>query len=234
VLLPALTRGADHGELVATSRTPAPIAATGNSPSPRGGKPQAAQPGTFAIQQVQGTGQFSGGIARPSDDAAAMYQIPIEPPGRDRLFRLESEEALKERMRQEALSRTPRERIVFPQEPILSRETYTGRHWPVLSMVVEPNYLCYNRLLFEQKNFERYGWDLGPVTTAISPLLFYGDMVASPYKLLRDPCRHHECNSGYCLPGDPVPLLLYPPVLTSGSGWLAEAAVIAVLLVAFP
>ena len=48
-----------------------------------------------------------------------------------------------------------------------------------------------------------------------------------------DACHCYDCSAGKCLPGDPVPLLLYPPEL-SITGALAEGAAIAVLEVLFP
>lgn len=173
------------------------------------------------------------GGARPADDQLTEQRIQLEPPGPDRLFQLESEDALKERMRQEALQRVPAERIVFPDEPILSRDTYLGRNWSQRTLYVEPNYLCYKRLYFEQKNSERYGWDLGPVSTALAPAKFFADVVTLPYHWASDPFRHCECSAGYCLPGDSVPLLLYPPEL-SASGAVAQTASVLALLAIFP
>ena len=169
----------------------------------------------------------------PSDEAATEYQIPLEPPGIQRIFRRDSEEQLKERMRQEARSRRPMERIVFPDEPILSKTPYFGRAWPQQCEKAEPNYVCYQRLLFEQKNAERYGWDLGPLNPVVAGGVFFKDVVFLPYNLFKDPCRKYECSAGYCLPGDPVPLLLYPPEL-SLTGALAEAATVLAIVAIFP
>jgi hypothetical protein len=169
----------------------------------------------------------------PIDEAAQEYQIPLEPPGPDRIFRLESEAQLMERMRQEARNRRPVERITFPDEPILSKDWYAGRSWPPTDRPVEPNYVCYERLLFEQKNFERYGWDLGPIAPVVSFGTFFADFVMTPYNLFKDPCRCWDANAGYCLPGDPVPLLLYPPEL-SVSGAMAEAAAVLAIVAIFP
>jgi hypothetical protein len=167
------------------------------------------------------------------EEKAAEQTIQLEPPGPDRLFRLESENAHQERWRQELKDTRPFDRQIYPDEPILTREAYFGRNWQPRTLYVEPNYLCYWRLQFEQKNFERYGWDLGPLSTALSPLLFYADIVTLPYHAFTDPFRCCECNAGYCLPGDPVPLLLYPPQL-SETGTLAETASILALLAIFP
>jgi hypothetical protein len=161
------------------------------------------------------------------------YQIQLAPPGPQQLFRLESEERLQERMRQEALERSPPERIQFPPEPILSRATFRGRNWPEQKMTVEPNYVCYGRLFFEERNAERYGWDLGEIAPLVSTLYFLKDAACFPYHVATDPCRWHDTNAGYCLPGDPVPYLLYP-IDWSVTGAAAEIGAVVTLLAVFP
>jgi hypothetical protein len=167
------------------------------------------------------------------DEKSVEQTIQLEPPGPERLFRLESEDALKERWRQELKATRPGDHQIYPDEPILTREKYYGRSWPTRTLTVEPNYLCYQRLLFEQINAERYGWDLGPLGAALSPLLFFGDVATLPYHIFTDPFRDCECNAGYCLPGDPVPLLFYPPQLST-PGSIAETAALLALLAVFP
>ncbi len=168
---------------------------------------------------------------RTQADDISAYNIQLTVPGLGRLTRLESEAALKERMRQEALRYG--ERLVFPDEPILSKEPFTARQWPPYVRHVEPYYVCYGRLLFEQKNFERYGWDLGPIAPLVSAGKFFWDVAWLPYHLGTRPCQQYECSAGYCLPGDPVPLLLYPPEV-SVTGALAEAGVVTGLFFIFP
>jgi hypothetical protein len=162
------------------------------------------------------------------------YQIQLEPPSRDRLFRLESEASLAERLRQENIDKgEPGGRLEFPEEPPLTTEKYLVRDWPTRSIIAEPNYVCYGRMYFEDKNSERYGWDLGFIQPFVSAGRFYWDLATLPYHFGSDPCRMCECSAGYCLPGDPVPYLCYPPEL-SVTGTLAEAAVIGGLVVTFP
>jgi hypothetical protein len=172
------------------------------------------------------------GVAAPGAEGPS-YQVQLELPGPQRLFQLDSERQLRERMRQEALERTPPERITFPEEPVVSRERYEGRHFPPTNVVVEPNYVCYRPLLFQQINAERYGWDLGPLHPFFSTAVFVKDVVFLPSHLFQRPCRYYDCNSGYCLPGDPVPFLFYPPGVTV-SGLVAEAAVGTALFLVFP
>lgn len=168
-----------------------------------------------------------------ADQTLQEITVQLEPPGPERLFKLESERAWRERLRQEAKVHSPTQPIVFPDEPILSTEPYLGRHWPRMHMLVEPMYVGFNRLYFHQINFERYGWDLGPVTTLFSALAFYKDLALLPYHHFTDPYRNYEYNSGWCLPGDATPLLLYPEPI-SATGLLGEAAAVVLVLVTFP
>jgi hypothetical protein len=168
----------------------------------------------------------------PPPEDSQQQAIQLTPPGPERVYRLESEASLQERMRQEAKNRGE-PRLIFPDEPILSRDAYRGREWPQRCLYAEPNVVCYGRLLFEEKNMERYGWDLGILSPVVSAGWFFKDVVLLPYHLAEDPGRCYECSSGYCLPGDPVPFLLYPPNL-SISGAVVEAGSILAVLAIFP
>jgi hypothetical protein len=172
------------------------------------------------------------------DESQPAYQIQLEPPGLERLTQgLQSDITLQERIRQETLSNpsTANERVDFPEEPILSRDRYVGRAglWRERGMIVEPNFVNYGKLLYEDKNAERYGWDFGGPGVALAYGEFLWDTIFLPAHLLNDPCRKNESSAGYCLPGDPVPFLLYPPELTV-SGAMAEVAVVMALVAIFP
>lgn len=144
------------------------------------------------------------------DDPEDIFSIlvQLQPPGPQRLFRLESEVELFDRIR------TERRSIRLPMQlpPIDDRtptRVPTQRLWSTLTAVAEPGYLCYRRHSFEQRNFERYGWDLGVLTPPISAARFYADVLLLPVYWTLDPCRWYECSSGMCLPGDPTPLMWY-------------------------
>ncbi len=168
----------------------------------------------------------------PGEDTSDV-QIQLEPPGPKRLFRLESETRLQERMRQLARERPTPERIEFPEEKPISTGTFVARSFPAQGIAVEPHYVCYNRLYFEDLNSERYGWDLGFLQPFVSAGVFYWDLATLPYHMGTQPCRCFECSAGYCLPGDPVPYLIYPPEL-SITGTVFEAVTIGGLLAIFP
>jgi hypothetical protein len=162
------------------------------------------------------------------------YYIQLEPPGPQELFgRLDSEAALQERIRQKARERTPVERIEFPVEPTVGKGPFVPRSYAQSKMLVEPNYVCYGRLFFEDKNSERYGWELGPLQPIVSAGLFYKDLAFLPYHAFTNPLRCYECSAGYCLPGDPVPYLIYPPGL-SLTGAVMEGGIGVALFAIFP
>jgi hypothetical protein len=159
--------------------------------------------------------------------------IQLEPPGQRRIFRLESEANLQERMRQEARERPTPERIIFPEEKPISIGQYVARQFPRRDLLVEPAFVCHDRLYFEELNSERYGWDLGFIQPAVSAGAFYLDLAMLPYNFMKQPCDRYECNSGKCLPGDPVPYMLYPPGLSSTGAFFEAGAALAFLAI-FP
>jgi hypothetical protein len=170
------------------------------------------------------------------NDNETAPEVQLEPPGLHALAAtMLTETAWKEREVQREKDRDPTARLTFPQVPILSREPYRGRgnRWPEQNLLIAPNYVCYGRLLFEQRNAERYGWDLGVLQPVLSGATFFGDFATLPYHLATNPLRCRECSAGYCLPGDPVPLRLYPPGL-SLTGTTAEVATILGLVAIFP
>lgn len=137
--------------------------------------------------------------------------ITINPelPGPERLFERFSERQVFERIKVDARKRPGSPAIVFPDEPPVTHERYTGRNFTRSVATVEPSYVCHGRLLFEQRNFERYGWDLGVLDPGVQVGKFCYDLVLLPYHYWTDPWQHWDCSAGKCLPGDPVPLLLY-------------------------
>jgi hypothetical protein len=193
-------------------------------------------PGGIRLVQAQRPvqpGPTQGGIPGPKTQETTYYGLLVsELPSPERLFQLDSEPALNERMRQDWRDRGDT-KVVFPEEPVLTRDGFVPRHWTPKYTWAEPNYVCYNRLFFEQPNAERWGWDFGFIHPFVSAGWFFADVLTLPYHAGSDPCRCYECNAGYCLPGDPVPYRLYPPGL-SATGLLAEAAVVTGLFLIFP
>jgi hypothetical protein len=153
------------------------------------------------------------------------------------VYRLESEATLMERMAKDAREgNNPvnlKYEIFFPDYPAVPKEAPVARQWKPMAELLDPAFVCYRRLYFEQINFERYGWDLGVISPILSWGDFYVDLVTLPYHAAMEPFRRYECNTGYYLPGDPAPLLLYLPK-PSITGALGEATVIGLALVFFP
>jgi len=192
--------------------------------------PLPAAPQQVAFQQVPMPAAAEKAVEAESDAYKDLEELLVLPdPQREHI--LESEAKMQLRMQNKASGNN--RKIVFPDEPVLAEGKYAGRSWPEMKVYAEPNYVCYHRLLFEQMNLERGGWDLGPITPVVSAFGFYKDVVLLPYHLALDPFRNYECSAGYCMPGDPTPFLLYPPEI-SGSGAFGEAAAILALVACFP
>ncbi len=125
--------------------------------------------------------------------------------------RLNSDEVWRQRLQADA-ARAGKAALPFPRDAPLPADG-PPRMAVRKQRLIEPHYVCYCRLPFEQTNSERFGWELGPIQPVASAGVFFADLVASPLCWLRDPLRTWECSSGQCLPGDPVPYLLYLPCL---------------------
>jgi hypothetical protein len=192
----------------------------------------AADVGGSEIRQVQ----FTPGI-RPTPGGATTEQMDylyqLLPPSRERLQRLQSEEALREQIRQEAREKTPPERATFPEERPVTGVRFTDHVFAPQLALTEPYYVNYKRLYFQDLNAERYGWDLGVVQPLVSTGLFFTDLALVPYRFASRPFDCVESSAGYCLPGDPVPFLCYP-VHLSVTGAVGEAAAVLGILAIFP
>lgn len=224
--IPGTTPGTTPGK----DTPPGTIPGTPGTPIP--GFPGAAPgiaPGTGAGLDVGGTGAGP----RAGTDPYEAY-IRLDPPGKERLFgSRDTERELEERMRQERRDTGLADPVVFPEKPELTTETYQTRRFAPTVVLAEPNYVVYRRLYFEDKNSERYGWDLGPIQPLVSTLCFFKDVALWPHNFASYPCRRFDTSAGQCLPGDPVPYICYPPEFTT-AGLLAEAGVIGLLFYAVP
>jgi hypothetical protein len=161
------------------------------------------------------------------------YLLQLLPPSYERLIRIQNEDSLHEQLRQEAKEKTPPERAVFPDEPPTTDQPYVARQFPPQVELAEAAYVTYNRLYFEDINTERYGWELGFAQPIVSAGRFFLDTALLPYRFASRPCDCIQSSAGYCLPGDPVPYLLYPPYLST-TGAIGEAAAIIGLIAIFP
>jgi hypothetical protein len=185
-------------------------------------------------------------LARPTsstssygaDDIQAPIPLGLREGGPNPVVRLESEANFDRRLAQK-VRQTPNtqtglpDRAIFPDEPVVSRDKFVARVFPPATLLVEPNYVCYGRLYFQEVNSERYGWDLGMVQPLVSTGVFFFDVATLPYHFGANLCAGPACSAGQCLPGDPVPYLLYPPNV-SVTGTVFEVGAIAGILATFP
>jgi len=148
---------------------------------------------------------------RREERRESRFELPLDLPGQERLFRRESEIEVFERIRQQERQSGASGRVIFPERTEVSREPYRPHAFPVSTLLVEPSYVSHGRLYFEQSNSERHGWDLGILQPGVSLGRFYLDVFTLPYNAGTRICQHFDTSAGKCLPGDPTPLYLYPP-----------------------
>ncbi len=195
--------------------------------------------------------------AKPIPPGTAA-EVPVAPPpaaqppplGREKLFRLESDLEVRNRIVRELVEedaiRAKREnkepsRASYFEPPVIApnaegktyqtkvvRETY-----PVMKSLLEPDYVVHRRLLFEDKNTERYGWDLGILQPVLSTALFYKDTLLWPANLASHAFERYDTSAGKYLAGTPVPYYLYPPEIDL-FGFGVGGAVIAGVAVILP
>ncbi len=106
--------------------------------------------------------------------------------------------------------------------------------YPPMQTTYQALYMIHRRLHFEEKNAERYGWDLGAIQPLVSALYFYRDVMMWPQSLASGfAYGFWDTNAGKCLPGSPVPYYYYPPGLTI-TGTAFEGVIITGLAFIFP
>lgn len=171
-------------------------------------------------------------------ETLADYGIETTPPSAQRLFRMESEPQLQQRITEETLKRPVKQgegamkSPEFPTYERLSDKPFEERQFGGLIKQIEPYYVCHGRLYLEDLNTERYGWELGVLQPFFSAGKAWADMAFLPYKFMTRPCQRYDCSAGKCFPGDPVPLLLYPPELSAtGAGWEASMIYLGFILI---
>jgi hypothetical protein len=182
-------------------------------------------------------------VELPKDSGAPPKASSSNPelPTQEQLFRLEPEAKMIERTNkdiEEMNKRIPEKDkkkvlIEMPVQPPLSSDVYPGRFFVRATTYTEPNFVMFGRLYFDERNAERYGWEMGPLQPIASTGKFIGDVTNLPYKLFSFPCWKYDTSAGLCMPGDPVPYMNYPPGL-SVTGALAQAGATVALYLIFP
>lgn len=156
-----------------------------------------------------------------------------EMPGADRLFRRESEEDWRDRVREDEKRRLGADRVEFPPEPRVSKEMWTPRFFPPATAIADACFVPHGRLLYVQPNFERLGYDFGIFQPAISTGIFYFDCLTAPYQYCKRPFQQFDASAGKPLPGDDAPFVI-EPIEPSFTGLLGEAFLVTGIVFAFP
>ena len=125
---------------------------------------------------------------------AAVDEFGLMPPTPDQLFRLQSEQALKERLRQELLNV---KKVDFPGEGTPLRAITGTDAVPFPDLVIAPvaGQVCYRPLYFENKWTERFGYYVPCVQPLLSAGLFYGNVLLLPYHWCKAPPWTFQCDN---------------------------------------
>ncbi len=120
-------------------------------------------------------------------------EIGLTPPTRDDLFRVQSEQSLKERLR-EALPKV--KKVDFPEDAPLPKSTGVEvAHALDLFAIPISSPVCYRPLYFEDKRTERFGQYVPCVQPFLSAGRFYRDVVILPCRLLLTPPWTYQCDN---------------------------------------
>lgn len=183
-------------------------------------------------------------VAQPEAQPAVQPKVPpvketeakplppevTQLPGRDKIFLMYDDATLHKVILEHAKKTKVGATLPFPQlPPVVPPGTQyvsrTGTQEP-LRAVYEPGFVVHRRLHFEEKNSERYGWDLGFASPFVSTAAFYKDVLLWPNSLASGAVYGFwDTSAGKCLPGSPIPYYLYPPGLTI-TGTATEGLVI--------
>ncbi len=242
---PPVPAPAATGVPVAVPNVPPP-------PLPAAAPALAAPPLPFAVPAPVVQEQPAQSGAQPKDDAQPKTDPAPSPgpflapevtqvPPREKIFLMYDDAALHraiiERAKEDARRRADKKDVPklegnwdFPSlSPVVPPGTQfvtrTGTFAPQRA-VYEPGFVVHRRLHFEEKNTERYGWDLGFATPFVSAAYFYKDVLLWPNSLASGAVTGFwDTSAGKCLPGSPTPYYLYPPGLTI-TGTTTEALVV--------
>lgn len=246
---------ADNGDRTARTprqeSSPAPTASATiqPAPSPAGHRP------TAGIRQAKFLKEEVDPPAFTLPPKSLTPPTPTEDsrPNPSRVFRMDSNETLDSRMVDELyalaqarynedMAKKPdvpkkkptRDEFILPEGPSLA--STAGRYVPKTlgyaptQLSLEPGYVVYRRLFFEDVNAERYGWDLGLLSPVVSSAYFYKDVMLFPAHLGTNARERYETSAGKCLPGTPVPYFLYPPEISLSGAVFGAAAITGVAL----
>lgn len=114
---------------------------------------------------------------------------------------------------------------LIPVPPAQPAVMVKAGYAPVQALI-EPRYVVHRRLLFEEKNAERFGWDLGLAQPLLSTGYFFKDVLFWPAHLTSNFHERYDTSAGKCPPGSPVAYYLYPPNIDLRGGLVQTGLVI--------
>jgi hypothetical protein len=180
------------------------------------------------------------------------------PPALDRsnVFRMQSDSAFKKRVTSELIeierkkprtegakfdpvqttktySNFPKIDPLAPEGAVYQPKTITQNYQPMQARI-EPGYVVHRRLYFEEKNSERYGWEVGFFQPALSGLAFYKDVLLYPAHFGSNLFERYDTSAGKCLPGSPVPYYLYPEEIDLFGATFGAATIVGAAFAVFP
>jgi hypothetical protein len=232
--------------LVLSPSAPSPIASPGSSTTglpqvvvPPGDMPPAnlplanpqpyGQPGNLPPGSNTQPGNMppGGRTMNPPDASLLLPEQNIRLPGRDEIFGpMKNERQLEnwvmEKVRVSQGLKLGDASLKFPDEEIIGfAQDYKPKttQYPPQRVNYDNLYVVHRRLLFEELNAERYGWDMGILQPLASSLYFYKDVLLLPYSVASGFNQGFwDTSAGKCLPGSPTPYMLYPPGLSITGG----------------
>lgn len=157
---------------------------------------------------------------KPIEPSAKIATPTKAEPSREEVFRMTGDDA-----RHADILKLAAGDQVKSNVPLPSRAGTT----PPMRALLEPGYVVHRRLFFEEKNAERYGWNLGMAQPFVSAAYFYKDLLLWPSHIASNLRERYDTNAGKFLPGSPVPYYLYPPEITLKGGALGAGAILAVI-----
>ena len=145
---------------------------------------------------------------------------------------LDSQKMFEERMRQQALQRTPPDSVQFPANAPITTTTLVRKPPSTTIPGTPPSFVTYRCISKRRMRNDSAGtWAL--FNRRCHSLISIRTFLLCPHNYFSHPLRRYESCAGYCLPGDPVPYILYPPEFTL-TGSVAEAAIIVGLFAILP
>ena len=205
--------------------------------------PPAANPGTPPDGKSQEDGP-SGDPAKAKLAPVIVVDPSVDPIDRARAFRFDDDATLNKRIVGELVEferRNPKfvfkdSEFTLPQPAKVGATGVayvpkTAGYSPTTALI-EPGYVVHRRLLFEEKNSERYGWDLGFIQPLVSTAAFYKDTLLYPAHVASNMFERYDTSAGKCLPGSPVPYYLYPEEITPFGATVGALAIVGTAFVA--